>query len=233
MSTFSTSVSEETASLSLAGDPNNGLGKYGALVSTLGQKFGIMNELFISESSFMQPDPGRKALTALERYVDDASMANGIIAELYIAVPTHLHDMMRHSSFFHRKVRHFFLMSWVLFVNNYQNSSSKLLGKVDGLSFTNCGTKRLLWYLATRHCITSKAMIDPLFLNLCSCSRFQSPTAALELVHLRKWCPSYSQMAERTPVKYFGMNPLHAYVYCMSIYCNNQLKPFPYMKLAT
>lgn len=100
VSTFSSSLPKEAAPDSA----DKELGKFSSLISMLGRKFGIMNELFVSESAFMQPHPGNRVLTALGRYIDDDSMAKGIIAELYIAVPAHLHDLMRHSSFFHRKV---------------------------------------------------------------------------------------------------------------------------------
>lgn len=91
-----------TDSLPTVVDSSAMLSKSNHAISMLGKKFGVMNEFFISESSFLKPHPG--AVTGKDRYKTSESIAAAIVCELYAVVPPEYHNMMQTTAHFYKTV---------------------------------------------------------------------------------------------------------------------------------
>ncbi|THH15029.1 hypothetical protein EW146_g5393 [Bondarzewia mesenterica] len=68
-------------------------------ISKFGRQFFVIKEMWVEPSIFLQPAP-RMPADSEDRYKAPLSIKQGVIADLYSLIPTHLHDMMQnHSSF--------------------------------------------------------------------------------------------------------------------------------------
>lgn len=93
--------------------PSTKLTRSNEAISMLGRKFGVMNEPFLTEVSFLKACPS--ATSAKERYKSSSHIADGIVFELYAIVPPEYHAMMQTSAHFYKTV------SIVIVVRNLQS----------------------------------------------------------------------------------------------------------------
>lgn len=68
-------------------------------IALFARKFGVMNELFLPEAAFLVNDPDFDPMDP-DRYKDPATVLQGVISELFEAVPEDLHSSMREHSHF-------------------------------------------------------------------------------------------------------------------------------------
>ena len=97
-----------TSSPASATNPPNPLEDRADDFNKLGCAFCVLNELWIHSSHLNQPYPENLRDTGpwhLERYRDEKTKHEGIIAEVYDFVPTHFHKYLEGSPFFANKVR--------------------------------------------------------------------------------------------------------------------------------
>lgn len=92
---------------------NPEIAQYRDEVSRLGKKFGVMHELFITETEFNVPCPAMKPDDP-ERYKNQGTMRDGIIAEVFAFVPSRLHALMENHHWFGATVCRFIHTSILL-----------------------------------------------------------------------------------------------------------------------
>ena len=83
------------------------------------KKFTVLYELFIpsDDTFFSQPKPIGFDVWGSDRYRDEASRTRGILAELYMVFPDHLHTFISGHSQFNANVRcKLIMMSHLLIV---------------------------------------------------------------------------------------------------------------------
>jgi len=69
-------------------------------IKTLGQKFGILGEIWVDSTVFGVDPPAMMTPNSQDRYRSPASIMDGVVAELFAFVPPQFHDAMRRSSWF-------------------------------------------------------------------------------------------------------------------------------------
>jgi hypothetical protein len=69
-------------------------------ISVYARKFGVMNEMVVPRSVFLQPQPVRVRSDDPDCWKTEESACLGLIAELYEELPSDMHEMMqKHTSF--------------------------------------------------------------------------------------------------------------------------------------
>jgi hypothetical protein len=93
-------VTEKDSSKSKLSDTDEVIGLYA-------RRFGVMNELYVTQNAFLQPQPVTVGVRAdnSTRWQTEESALDGLIAELYEELPTRLHSILANTSHFRDRVR--------------------------------------------------------------------------------------------------------------------------------
>lgn len=68
----------------------------------LGKRFGVMNDTFVTAASFLKACP--PTTSSADRFRDTQGTDDGVVIELYAAVPPDYHKMMRTAPHFYQIV---------------------------------------------------------------------------------------------------------------------------------